>query len=534
MCTTARAGPRAVAGAGRRTESQFTRLPFADAVLTAYFVVLLLLSVYGSHRYVLVYRLSRYAARSAASAERLRVRGAPLLESDPPRVLIQLPVFNERYVVERLIRAVAALDYPRSRLAVQVLDDSTDDTGRIADRVVEECAAAGLDIRRLHRTDRRGFKAGALQVGLDVSDAPFVAIFDADFVPEPDFLRRTLPYLVADGRTGLVQARWDHLNRDYSLLTDVQAILLDGHFMAEHGGRHVSGCFFNFNGTAGIWRRAAIEDAGGWEGDTLTEDLDLSYRAQLRGWKFVFVPEIAAPAELPVSMNAFKAQQRRWAQGSLQTARKLLPQILASPLPLRVRAEAFFHLTSNLAYPLMAVLSLLMTPVLFARVSTGLREMALLDIPIFAAATLSVVSFYAFSQSRLLRLQAPDERQSLWRRARNIPAALAVGIGISFSNASAVLSGVLGRRTPFVRTPKYGIAGTADRWRQKSYRMPAGAIPALEFALGLVMAGATFYAVVEGVAASAPFLLLFAAGYLYVGGRSLLEARRAAPPPVAE
>ncbi|CAI8007128.1 Xyloglucan glycosyltransferase 4 [Geodia barretti] len=327
------------------------------------------------------------------------MRGAPLLEREPPAVLIQLPVFNERYVVERLIRAVAALDYPRSRLSVQVLDDSTDDTGTIADRVVAECAAAGLDICRIHRTDRRGFKAGALQVGLDASDAPFVVIFDADFVPKPDFLQEALPYLLGDERTGLVQARWDHLNRDYSLLTDVQAILLDGHFMTEHGGRHVSGCFFNFNGTAGIWRRAAIEDAGGWEGDTLTEDLDLSYRAQLRGWRFVFVPEIAAPAELPVSMNAFKAQQRRWAQGSLQTARKLLPQILASPLPLRVRAEAFFHLSSNLAYPLMAVLSLLMAPVLFARVSTGLREMALLDIPIFAAATLSVVSFYSFSQS---------------------------------------------------------------------------------------------------------------------------------------
>lgn len=511
----------------RPLETEFAGLPLADVVLTTYFVVLLLLSIYGSHRYVLVYRLSRYGPRSAAAAERLRVRGAPLLDADPPPVLIQLPVFNERYVVERLIRAVAALDYPRSRLSVQLLDDSTDDTGEIADRVVDECAAAGLDIRRIHRTDRRGFKAGALRAGLEVSDAPFVAIFDADFVPAPDFLKKTLPYLLADDRSGLVQARWDHLNRDYSVLTDVQAILLDGHFMAEHGGRHVSGCFFNFNGTAGIWRRAAIDDAGGWEGDTLTEDLDLSYRAQLRGWRFVFVPEIAAPAELPVSMNGFKAQQRRWAQGSLQTARKLLPQILASPLPLRVRTEAFFHLTSNLAYPLMAVLSLLMTPVLFARVSTGLREMALLDIPIFAAATLSVVSFYAYSQSRLLRLQPEGEGQGLWRRARGIPVALAVGIGISFSNASAVLSGVLGRRTPFIRTPKYGIAGTAGRWRQKSYRMPAGLIPGLEFALGLVMAGATLYAVAEGVAASAPFLLLFAAGYLYVGGHSLLEARRA-------
>ena len=501
-------------------------MPFADAVLTTYFVVLLLLSVYGSHRYVLIARLRRHAAGSVAGAEAMRVRGAPLLDRDPPRVLVQLPVFNERYVVERLVRAVAALDHPRSRLAVQVLDDSTDDTGEIADRVVAECAAAGLDICRIHREDREGFKAGALRAGLDASDAPFVAIFDADFVPEPDFLRRTLPYLLADERTGLVQARWDHLNRDYSLLTDVQAILLDGHFIAEHGGRHAAGCFFNFNGTAGVWRRAAIEDAGGWEGDTLTEDLDLSYRAQLRGWRFVFVPQVAAPAELPVSMNAFKSQQRRWAQGSLQTARKLLPQIVASPLPLRVRVEAFFHLTSNLAYPLMAVLSLLMTPVLFARVSTGLREMALLDIPIFAAATVSVVSFYAFSQTRLRRLQPADQRGGLYRRVRNIPVAMAVGIGISFSNAAAVLSGALGRRTPFVRTPKYGVARTGDGWRAKSYRMPAGAIPAIEFALGVVMAATTVYAVVEGVAASAPFLLLFAAGYLYVGGRSLLEVRR--------
>ena len=519
--------PGARSGAGSHNA---LRLPFADAVLTTYFVVLLLLSIYGSHRYVLVYRLARHGAAAAARAERMRARGAPLLERDPPRVLVQLPVFNERYVVARLIRAIAALDYPRSRLSVQVLDDSTDDTGTIADEVIAECAASGLDIRRIHRTDRRGFKAGALKGGLEISDAPFVAIFDADFVPNPDFLQAALPYLLAEERTGLVQARWDHLNRDYSTLTDVQAILLDGHFIAEHGGRHVAGCFFNFNGTAGIWRRRAIEDAGGWQGDTLTEDLDLSYRAQLRGWRFVFVPEIAAPAELPVSMNAFKAQQRRWAQGSMQTARKLLPQILASPLPLRVRVEAFYHLTSNLAYPLMAVLSLLMAPVLFARVSTGLREMALLDIPIFAAATLSVVSFYAVSEARLLRLLPAGEGDGLWRRVRNIPVALAVGIGISFSNAAAVLAGVAGRRTPFVRTPKYGVSVPGDGWRGKSYRMPAGVMPTFEFGLGLFMLATSLYALLEGIAVSAPFLLLFAGGYLYVGGRSLLESRRSAGP----
>ena len=501
----------------------------AEAVLTAYFAVLLLLSAYGSHRYRLIAALSRHEPAAARAAGRLRRRGLPRLGRNPPRVLVQLPVFNERYVVERLIRAAAALDYPRSRLEVQVLDDSTDDTGAIADRVIAEVAATGLDIRRIHRTDRTGFKAGALRAGLAASEAPFVAIFDADFLPRPDFLRASLPYLLGDPRIGLVQARWEHLNRNYSLLTEVQAILLDGHFIAEHGGRHALGCYFNFNGTAGTWRREAILDAGGWEGDTLTEDLDLSYRSQMRGWRFVFVPRIAAPAELPVSMNAFKVQQRRWAKGSLQTARKLLPQVLASPLPLRVRGEAVFHLTSNLAYPLMSLLTLLMIPALLARVHTGLREMVLLDIPIFIAAALSVMTFYAVSQARVLRLdRRPSGRGELLRRVSRIPATLAIGIGISFNNAAAVMDGALGRRTPFVRTPKYGVARRGDRWRRKTYRTAAGWLPLLETAVGTAMAAAAGYAILEGVFASAPFLLLFAYGYLHVGVSSLLETPRPA------
>lgn len=529
-----------------------------DGILTAYFVVLLLLAGYGSHRYRLMWTVRRRAARAAAAARAARERGLAEFDRDPPPVLVQLPVFNERHVVERLIRAVAALDYPRHRLAVQVLDDSTDDTGAIAEKAVREARAAGLAIERRHRADRVGFKAGALAAGLDAgpaaglevgrevglvvgrdagpraddpakpAPAPFVAIFDADFVPEPDFLRETVPVLLGDPGLGMAQARWAHLNRSYSVLTEVQAILLDGHFIGEHGGRHAAGCFFNFNGTAGVWRREAILDAGGWEGDTLTEDLDLSYRAQLRGWRFVFLPEVAAPAELPVSMTAFKAQQRRWAKGAFETAKKLLPQILASPLPFRVRAEALFHLTGNAAYPLMALLSLLLIPALAARAATGLREMALLDFPIFLAATLSVISFYAFSQRRVRRLD-PSGPGS-WRRARHIPMALAVGIGLSFSNTAAVLEGALGRKTPFVRTPKFGLAGGArsrtDRgWRRSAYRTPEGAVVALELLVGAAMAAAAGWALLAGVAASTPFLLLFAVGYLYVGGRSLAESQ---------
>ena len=524
-----------------------------DAVLTAYFVVLLLLAGYGSHRYRLMWTVRRRAARAAAAARAARDRGLAEFDRDPPAVLVQLPVFNERHVVERLIRAVAALDYPRDRLTVQVLDDSTDDTGAIAEKAVAEARAAGLAIERRHRTDRTGFKAGALAAGLEApgtalgagagpaatadaddpanpapTPAPFVAIFDADFVPDPDFLRETVPVLLGDPGLGMAQARWEHLNRSYSVLTEVQAILLDGHFIGEHGGRHAAGCFFNFNGTAGVWRREAILDAGGWEGDTLTEDLDLSYRAQLRGWRFVFLPEVAAPAELPVSMTAFKAQQRRWAKGAFETAKKLLPQILASPLPFRVRAEALFHLTGNAAYPLMALLSLLMIPALAARAATGLREMALLDFPIFLAATLSVISFYAFSQQRVRRLDPSGPGR--WRRARHIPMALAVGIGLSFSNTAAVLEGALGRKTPFVRTPKFGLAGGArsrtDRgWRRSAYRTPEGAVVALELLVGAAMAAAAGWALLAGVAASTPFLLLFAIGYLYVGGRSLAESR---------
>src|ERR1035437_4705799 len=291
-------------------------------ILVSYFFVLIILAVYGWHRYYLVYLYMSNRDKEAKP-------GPPL---DPlPVVTIQLPLYNEMYVADRLIESVCRIDYPRDRLEIQVLDDSVDAARGIAELAVRRFAAQGIDIKYYHRTDRTGFKAGALEAGLKVARGEFVAIFDADFIPAADFLMQLMPHF-RDPKVAMVQARWGHINRDYSLLTKIQAILLDGHFILEHGGRNRGGRFFNFNGTAGVWRRIAIEDAGGWQHDTLTEDLDLSYRAQLRGWEFVFVPTVIAPAEVPVEMNAFKSQQHRWAKGSIQTCRKLLPSILRSNL----------------------------------------------------------------------------------------------------------------------------------------------------------------------------------------------------------
>src|SRR4051795_2663717 len=294
-----------------------TSLP-ETLILVCYFFVLSILAIYGWHRYYLVYLYMKN--RDRVPSETLP---PPTLEQ-MPRVTIQLPIYNEMYVADRLIDAVCEMDYPRALLEIQVLDDWPDEQREIAELAVRRHAARGFDIKYLHRVDRTGYKAGALEAGLRVAKGAFIAIFDADFIPGKDFLRQTLPHFT-DPKIGMVQARWGHINQDYSLLTKIQSILLDAHFVLEHGGRHRSGAFFNFNGTAGIWRRTAIESAGGWQHDTLTEDLDLSYRAQLRGWRFLFLPNVVAPAELPVEMTAFKTQQARWAKGLIQTGRKILP-----------------------------------------------------------------------------------------------------------------------------------------------------------------------------------------------------------------
>ncbi|PYR61497.1 MAG: glycosyl transferase family 2 [Acidobacteria bacterium] len=475
-------------------------------ILVLYFFVLSILAIYGWHRYYLVYLYMKHRDRAPKPAPEIR---------EWPPVTIQLPIYNEMYVADRLIDAVCEMDYPRDLLEIQVLDDSTDETREIAELAVRRHAARGFDIAYLHRVDRRGYKAGALEAGLKASRGRFIAIFDADFVPPKDFLRRTLPHFFTSDRIGMVQARWGHINYDYSLLTRIQSILLDAHFVLEHGARHRGGCFFNFNGTAGVWRREAIDTAGGWQHDTLTEDLDLSYRAQLLGWKFVFLSDLVSPAEVPVEMNSFKSQQHRWAKGSIQTCVKLLPRILRSKQPLRVKAEAFFHLSANFNYLLMSLLSVLMFPAMWVRYNMGWTEMLVIDVPLFAAATLSVCNFYVVCQRELY----PD-----WRsRLKYLPFLMSIGIGLCVNNSRAVLEAIFGKETEFARTPKYGIERESDEWVGKKYHQSVGVQPLIELGLGLYFTGTVFYALANQIYGTLPFLMLFQIGFLYTGLLSIFQ-----------
>lgn len=483
------------------------------AIVAAYFAILLVLAVYGAYRLRIVYQFWRYADRSPEPPARFREAGLP-------RITVQLPLFNEMYVAERIIDACAALHYPADRLDIQVLDDSTDETRDLVAAVVARHAAAGVRIVHLHRDDRTGFKAGALEAGLAVAEGELVAVFDADFVPRPDCLRRMVDHFT-DERVGMVQMRWSHINRDYSLLTRVQSIMLDGHFVVEQSARNRSGAFFNFNGTAGMWRREAIAWSGGWQHDTLTEDTDLSFRAQLCGWRFVYLLDDDVPSELPVDMNAFKAQQRRWAKGLIEVAIKLLPRVWRDPrLTLAQRCELFFRLTGNVSAPLIIVMALLNLPVLIVRYNQGLSHLLLLDAPILVFSTLSVAVFYAAGQVYL------DPRG--WRRRMlYLPLVMAVGIGLSFSNAKAVLEALLGIRSGFVRTPKYRIESTGDAsWVRKRYRRSRGLTPALELAFAAYFLGLIVYAASFGIFGTIPFFLLFFAGYAYTGWLSMFGGLR--------
>jgi len=474
-------------------------------VVGIYLGILGILSFYGLHRYIMAYLFHKHRGNLARPKARFE---------DLPRVTVQIPSYNEMYVIERVIGGACALDYPRDRLEIQVLDDSTDETRRIAAAAVSRWRERGMDIRYIHRSERTGYKAGALENGLRTARGEFIAVFDADFVPRPDFLHQVIHHFT-DPDVGMVQARWEHLNRSYSLLTRAQAIFLDGHFMMESFVRFASGRFFNFNGTAGVLRRATIEDAGGWEHDTLTEDLDLSYRAQLKGWKFVFLPDVTAPAELPVEFNAFKAQQCRWAKGAMQTCKKVLPQVLRSSLSRGQKLEAFYHLTGNISYPLMLLLSLALFPALIVRYNQGWFELVLIDLPLFILAFSSVSTFYITSQRAL--------HKDWKKRIIYLPVLMSIGIGMCVAGAKAVLEGACGVRTPFVRTPKFSVQGNKGEWKSKKYRGRTGFVPWIELGLGFYYSYMVIYSVQMGVYGILPFLMLFQFGFFYAGVFSLAQ-----------
>lgn len=476
-------------------------------VLVVYLLTLAVLAVYGFHRGQLVYlywKHRKHASKPVAKFDTL------------PKVTVQLPMFNELYVAERLIESVAGLEYPKDKLEIQVLDDSTDETVEIAKAKVEELVERGYDATYVHRTDRTGYKAGALEAGLKVATGDYLLVFDADFVPTPTIIK-DLVHHFTDEKVGMVQARWGHLNRNYSMLTRVQSMMLDGHFVVEHIARNRSGRFFNFNGTAGMWRKSTIVDAGGWQHDTLTEDMDLSFRAQLRGWRFVYVPDALAPAEIPCEMNSFKTQQFRWAKGSAQTAKKLLPIVLKAKLPWHVKLEALFHLTNNFAYVFLIVLALLQLPNMILRQEMGVPELLLLDVPLFGATSVSIVLFYLTTHRALY--------DDMWEAIRRLPLIMALGIGLSLNNARAVIEGIFGNDVEFVRTPKHGVTTSNQTWTKKKYKAGKTFFSLIELGFGLYFVATIVLAGVIGAWASIPFLLLFMVGFLYVGALSLYQAR---------
>ena len=484
---------------------------FDLALLIPYFIVLIILAAYGAHRYWMVYLYYKHKKNKTTEP------AAHFQFDDLPRVTVQLPIFNEQYVVDRLLDAVCRLDYPREKLDIQLLDDSTDETVEVARILVDRYAALGHPVTYLHRDNREGYKAGALAEGLKTANGEFVAIFDADFVPPPDFLLKCIHHFT-DAKVGMVQTRWTHINRNYSVLTEVEAILLDGHFVLEHSARSRSGVFFNFNGTAGMWRRCAIDEAGGWQHDTLTEDTDLSYRAQLKGWKFVYLQDVECPAELPVEMTAFKTQQARWAKGLIQVSKKILPRVLASNASRSVKIEAFYHLTANLSYPLMIVLSVLLMPAMIIRFYQGWFQMLYIDLPLFMASTFSISSFYLVSQKELFP-------KSWLRSLLYLPLLMALGIGLTITNTRAVLEALAGKQTAFARTPKYRVESKKDRVGAKKYRKRLGWVPWLELLIGTYFALAVFYAIDNENYFTVPFLLLFVIGYWVTGLMSLLQGR---------
>ena len=482
---------------------------FDAAVLLPYFAVMILLAIYGVHRYTMCYLYFKYRKNYNPNP--------PQHFDELPMVTVQLPIFNEQFVIDRLIEAICAMDYPSDKLEIQVLDDSTDETQAVASGIVDRYAALGHPIVYIHRTNRHGYKAGALDAGLKVAKGEFVAIFDADFVPPTDWLMKVIHHF-AEPHIGMVQTRWTHMNKNYNMLTQIEAILLDGHFVLEHGARVRSDDYFNFNGTAGMWRIQAIKDGGGWQHDTLTEDTDLSYRSQLAGWKFKYLPEVECPSELPIEMTAFKTQQARWAKGLIQTSIKVLPLMFKSHVPRRIKVEAVYHLTANLSYPLMVIMSVLLMPAMICRFYQGWFQMLLIDFPLFTASTFSIAVFYVMSQRELYP-------KDWWKTFLYLPFLMALGIGLTVTNTKAVMEALVGHKSAFVRTPKYRVAKKGEKSQAAKYRKRLVLAPWIEIILGCYFMLAILYTFSNHNYFTAPFLILFVIGYWYTGLMSLLQGR---------
>ncbi|MGB1253530.1 MAG: glycosyltransferase [Candidatus Promineifilaceae bacterium] len=477
-------------------------------VETLYIINITLLALYGFNTLLLTWLYRR----------RKQTHSSPPLFSETlpldayPSVTVQLPIYNERHVVDRLIDAATELDWPADKLQIQILDDSTDETREIIAAAVARYVARGVSIQHLHRTDRSGFKAGALQASLSSVTGEFVAIFDADFVPQASFLKELMPHFSAEN-IGCVQSRWGHLNADFSLLTRVQALGIDGHFIIQQTVRDQIGAFFNFNGTAGIWRRDCIEDAGGWEHDTLTEDLDLSYRAQLRGWRLAYHGGLVVPGELPVQVDAFKRQQFRWAKGSIQTAVKLLGVLWRSAEPLWRKILSTFHLTNYAVHPLMLMNLVLILPMTQSP-SPILRITLMLTF-----ATIGPLFMY------FTALQA--RQSSFWSGLGQLGALTALGTGLSLNNSKAVFEAIFGVQSDFKRTPKFAVVESANNWQQSSYRLPTNPIVWVEVLIALYAISLLIWNLTAGTWWLGVWLLLYACGYSYVAGLAFLQARQA-------
>lgn len=484
---------------------------FAGFMLVCHYVLVAILCVYGSHR--IYHTWLAYKTEKKATLGPCDYR---------PSVTVQAPMFNEKFVAERIIDAIIALEYPKDKLQIQIIDDSTDDSVAIIAQKVAHYKALGYDIHHLHRTNRQGYKAGALAEAMPHVSGEFIAIFDADFIPQADFLLKSIPNF-KDPNVGVVQSRWTYLNRSSNLLTRVQAVMLDAHFGVEQVARFETDAMFNFNGTAGIWRKETITDAGGWLADTLTEDIDLSYRAQMAGWKFIYLKDLESPSEIPTDMGSFKVQQHRWAKGAIQVMKKLLRPVWTSSLSLHAKTEATFHLTGNFCYMLMFIDSVFfLIPSVHIRENLGFSFLGWLDIPLFVLASASHAWFFLFSQ-KLLYGRMLDKLSIM-------PVLLATSIGLGVNNGRAVIEALAGHVTGFERTPKAGeVAGELREYKNNftnQYKaLSTRSFDYVEILLAIFYVANLIWAISKGYWVVVPFLTLFAAGFFYTGLLSLFTGR---------